>query len=249
MKGKTPGQNTLYVHGEPYIVDPGDPAVRAETDSVLDRHWKRIPDRVKRSLERASYEGPRASGVNWRDVLTPRRTLAADGTQVLNSTTETIMCPDFTFAADVMEVGDAFKYTLLGSISTVITTPGTITLRLRWGGVGGTSLAASGAFAPDPDAASTTVSYCVEWYVVTRSVGSAGSMLAMGKIVWPDYDNASLSTLGNNLGMLMAPVSAPAATGSLDTTTAKALSPTVQFSVATATTQLTNNIAILESLN
>jgi hypothetical protein len=48
--------------------------------------------------------------------------------------------------------------------------------------------------------------------------------------------------------MGVVPVSAPAAV-SIDTTIAKALSPTVQFSVATATTQLVNHIAILESLN
>ncbi len=249
MKGKRPGQNVLHFHGEDYIVNPGDPEVKAQTGSFLEQHWNRLPDRIKRSLDRASYEGPRASGVNWRDVLTPRRTLAADGAQVLNTTTETIMCPDFTFAADVMEVGDAFKYTLLGNLSTVITTPGTITFRLRWGGVGGTSLGASGAFAPDPTAASTTVTYCIEWYMVVRSVGSAGSMIAIGKIEHNDYDDASAAAIVGNLNMKLAPVSAPAATSSLDTTTAKALSPTVAFSVATATTQYTNNIAILESLN
>ena len=188
------------------------------------------------------------SAVGWRDVLTPRRVLAADGAQVLNTTSETIMCPDYTFAADSLEVGDAFKYTLFGSMSTVITTPGTITLRLRWGGVGGTSLAASGAYAPDPTAASTTLSYCVEWYVVCRSVGATGSLLAFAKIVWSDFDDATVTTLKGNLDMAMAPTSAPAAV-TVNTTTANALSPTVQFSVATATTQATNLLALLESLN
>jgi hypothetical protein len=35
----------------------------------------------------------------------------------------------------------------------------------------------------------------------------------------------------------------------IDTTIAKAISPTFQSSVATATTAMTNHIAILESLN
>jgi hypothetical protein len=41
----------------------------------------------------------------------------------------------------------------------------------------------------------------------------------------------------------------PAVVGSLDTTTAKALSVTGQFSVATATTQLTNHIRILKAIS
>lgn len=188
------------------------------------------------------------SDVKWRDVLTPARVLGANGTQVLNTTTETIMCPDFTFAADALEVGDVYQYTLWGDISTVITTPGTITFRLRWGGVGGTLLVASGAFAPDPTAASTTVTYCVEWYVVCTAVGATGSLKGFGKIEWSDYDDASAAAIVGNLNMRVAPTSAPAGV-SVDTTTAKALSPTVQFSVATATTQLTNHLAILESLN
>lgn len=207
----------------------------------------RVAEYLRLAQERPGKSGPTASGVTWRDTLTPRRVLVADGAQVLNTTSETIMCPDYTFAADALEVGDAFKYTLIGHISTV-TTPGTITFRLRWGGVGGTSLAASGAFAPDPTAAATTLSYCVEWYAVCRSTGTSGSILAAAKIEWSDYDDASTTTLKGNLDMRLAPTSAPAGV-SVDTTTAKALSPTVQFSVSTATTQLTNVFALLESLN
>jgi len=211
-----------------------------------------VPEHVQALLdlarERPGRLGPTASSVAWRDVLTPRRVLTSDGAQVLNTVTETIMVPDFSFAADSLEVGDAFQYTLFGDLSTVITTPGTITMRLRWGGVAGTVLAASGAFAPDPTAASTTLSYYVEYWVVCRATGASGSLFAMGRMQLHDFDDASATTLKGNLDMGMIPTSAPAAV-TVNTTTANALSPTVQFSVATATTQLTNHLAILESLN
>lgn len=212
-----------------------------------------IPDSIQRLLDKAAAlpgsSGPHASSVGWRDVLTPRRVMASDATQVLNTTTETIMVPDYTFAADTLEPGDAFKYTVFFDWSTVITTPGTITLRLRWGGAAGVSLAASGAFAPDPTAASTDIVGMVEWYFICRSVGATGSAYAFGRIDWGgDYDDASATALKGNLDMRLAPVTSAAAV-SIDTTTAKALSPTVQFSVATATTQLTGLLAILESLN
>ena len=220
---------------------------------MIEAQAERQPASVRSWLRKARLarmEGPlvRASGVSWRDVLTPRRVMIADGAQILNTVTETIMCPDFTFAADYMEVGDTFKYTLLGDFSGQAAA-NTHTVRLRWGGVAGTSLAASGAFAFDPTAASTTVSEMFEFWVVCRSTGTAGSMFCMGRATWNDFDDASAAALVANLNMLMIPVSAPASVGSLDTTTAKALSPTMTFSNATATIQYTNHIAILESLN
>lgn len=250
MSKRRPG--LLHSHFEDY--NPFDPQVQESGKSILDRLGGRLPDRIKRSLDLASASewatAPKGSSVGWRDVLTPRRVLSADGVQVASSTAETVMIPDFTFAADYMEVGDAFKYTLLFSWSSVITGPGTFTFRLRWGGVGGTALATSGAYAPDPTAGSTSVTGMVEYYLVTRSIGSAGSMFAIGRL-WPggDFDDASATTLKGNLDMVMVPASAPAAVGSLDTTTAKALSPTVQFTVSGATTNLTTHVGILESLN
>lgn len=208
------------------------------------------PDSVRSYLEKARKGDInfKASGVGWRDVLTPRRVLMADGTQVSNTTTETIMCPDFTFAADYFEPGDAFKYTILGNFSGQAAA-NTVTVRLKYGGVGGTAMATSGAFAFDPTAASTTVTEMFEFYFVCRSVGTSGSFFTIGRATWNDFDDASATTLKNNLDMLMIPASAPAVVSSLDTTTAKAISPTIQFSSGTATIQWTTNIAILESLN
>jgi len=231
--------------------DPSAEGILSEL-SPLDQPVE-IPPHIADLLEKAKLRpgklGPNASAVSWRDVLTPRRVVTADSAQVLNTTTETIMVPDFTFAADALEAGDVFKYTIFFDLSTVITTPGTVTFRLRWGGVGGTALAASGAIAPDPTAASTDIVGMVEWYFVARTLGATGSAYAFGRVeMGGDHDDASATALKGNLDMRMMPtVSAAAVT--INTTTANALSPTVQFSVATATTQLTGLLAILESLN
>lgn len=235
--------------------DPVDPLVIAAQKELVERNVRLVPENVKRLLEKAELASwgdlplVKASGVGWRDLLTPRRIVASDGAAISNTTSETIMTPDYTFDIDTFEVGDVFKFTLLFDHSTVITTPGTHTFRLRYGGVGGTAMATSGAFAPDPTAASTTLSEMLEYWLVCRSVGSAGSFMTMGRYTPNDFDDASATTLKGNLDMLMVPVSAPAAVGSLDTTAAKAISPTYQSSVNTATTQLTTHIALLESLN
>jgi hypothetical protein len=232
-----------------------DPEVQAHGRSLMEKLGDRMPDSVKAAMEKAAQArwgdlpAMQNSSVGWRDVLTPRRVLAASGTQISNSTSETILCPDFTFAADYFEVGDAFKYSILFEQSSVITTPGTQTYRLRYGGVAGTAMATSGAFAPDPTAAATSISMMLEFWTVCRSVGSAGSFMTMGRYTPNDHDDASATTLKGNLDMQMIPTSAPAAVGSLDTTTAKAISPTYQSSVNTAGTNATSHIAILESLN
>lgn len=212
-----------------------------------------IPESIQRLLDKAAAlpgsNGPSFSSVGWRDVLTPRRVITSDGVQVIATTTETIMVPDYTFAADSLEVGDVFKYTIFFDLSTVATTPGTVTFRLRWGGAAGTSLAASGAIAPDPTGAATDIVGMIEWYFVCRGTGASGSAYAFGRIeMGGDYDDASATALKGNLDMRMAPQTSAAAV-TINTTTANALSPTVQFSVTTATTQLTSLLAILESLN
>lgn len=232
-----------------------DPQIQEHGRGLIEQYSHRLPASTIELMKKAEQarwgELPllKASGVTWRDVLTPRRVLAASGTQISNTTTETILCPDFTFTADYFEVGDAFKYTILFEQSSVITTPGTQTYRLRYGGVAGTSMAASGAFAPDPTAAATSLTMALEFWFVCRSVGSAGSFMTIGRYTPNDHDDASATTLKGNLDMQLIPPSAPAAVGSLDTTAAKAISPTYTSSVNTAGTNATSHIAVLESMN
>src|SRR5215831_19594343 len=71
----------------------------------------------------------------------------ADGAQILNTTTETIICPDYAFSTNDSRIyqGASFSVECWFDVSNVVTTPGTLTLRLRWGGVAGTVLASTGA--------------------------------------------------------------------------------------------------------
>jgi hypothetical protein len=187
--------------------------------------------------------------LGFENVMEGYPPIVTDGTAVANSTAEAIMVPDITIPANYMEPNRTLKYTLIGKISTVITTPGTIIHRLRWGGVAGTALATSGAYAPDPTAASTDLTFWIEWLLTCRTAGATGTMFCVGTRQIADYDDATVTTIIGNLNMMLMPASAPAAVSSLDTTVAKALSPTVQFSVAGAGTTTTTMMAFLESMN
>jgi hypothetical protein len=215
----------------------------------LEDALSRAPAHVLDLLERGRREaGPfehRASMQSWNELI---YATIADGQQVLNTVTETIMVPDFTLPANYLYPGRVLRYTILGDVSTVITTPGTINFALRYGGVAGTVLANSGAFAPDPTAASTNQTCMVEFWTVCRATGAAAASYTIGRAIWGDYDDASATTIVGNLNMTMIPATAPAAVN-INTTTANALSPTVKFSVATATTQFTAHIATLEALS
>src|ERR1051325_7189445 len=97
----------------------------------------------------------------------------ADGAQIINTTSETIMCPDFTFSANDSRLyqGAGFNIRAWFDVSNVVTTPGTLTIRVRWGGVAGTVLASSGAITLSSPARSN-YSASVDIDLVWRSIGS-----------------------------------------------------------------------------
>jgi len=208
--------------------------------------FDKLPDHIKYNLEKAaeypSWQQPRGSGLGWEEVI---YTPVSDGTAI-TSATEAIMVPDFSIPAGYMTPGKILKYTLAGRVSTVITTPGVITLALRWGGVGGVVLATSGGFIPDVTAASTNLTFMVEWWTQCRTVGTAGTFMTFGRVEMPDANDADITNFVIEYNKRMAPTATMAAV-SVDTTIDKLLSATYDQSVATGT--CTTHIAILEACN
>ncbi len=174
----------------------------------------------------------------------PLASTFADGAQVAATTTETILHPVYSFAANSQYIFQGASF----DISNVVTTPGTVRFRIRWGGVAGTVLADSGTLAMDTTARANFIGHLraeLEW----RSVGSAGSAFCMGEV---GLTNVPVDAAGSPSGyypMGSAGSATPAAVGSLDTTTAKDLAVTVQFSVNTAGTQITNHMHSLIALH
>lgn len=172
----------------------------------------------------------------------------ADGTQHAASTTETIICPDFTFSAYDNRIyqGAAFNVRCWFDVSNVVTTPGTITFAIRWGGVAGTILAQTAAITMS-STARANYSGSIDADIVWRSVGSAGSAFTMGRAFLNNVPAAADSLPQGIYTMGSAGANVPAVVSSLDTTTSKALSVTADFSVNTAGTQITNHLRILSS--
>ena len=176
----------------------------------------------------------------WEELLA---TVVSDGTPVANTTSETIIFPDVTVPGNYMQDGRTVRLRAFGKLS-VTGTP-TITFKVRWGGVAGTLLATTEAITNGSGL--TTVNWELEVYIVTRSNGSAGSLLVFGTC--QVQTNASGDPTVKSNTFSVSGSDAPAAVGSLDLTTDKALSLTATWSAASASNTLTGMLYTVESLN
>jgi hypothetical protein len=206
----------------------------------LERGWMIRRDQLERLTVSSA---PQASMQSWRETL--MATTASD-TAVTTPASETVLTPGFTFPANYFYAGRCIKMTMWGMQSTVITTPGTFTVKLRAGvgGTTGTTLATSGAYAPDSVAASTQLTTYIEFYTMVRATGTAAASMTVGRM-WLGDISATAATISTQLLMHVIPTSAPA-TVNIDTTAANTWSATLTPSVTTGT--YTNLITILEAL-
>jgi hypothetical protein len=163
----------------------------------------------------------------WRQTL---MNTIADG-PTITAAAEAALVPDLNLNGGFLYPGALLKYTMFGRISTAITTPGTWTWKLRWGGAAGVSLLTTAAITPDVTAASTTVAWYFEGYVNCRSVGTSGTAMSWGKMWMNDLEDATATSLAAQLGTFVFPDTAVVST--IDTTINKALTATITPSVAT----------------
>lgn len=119
-------------------------------------------------------------------------------------------------------------------------TPGNLTISLYYGDgtdANGTILVSSAAFALT--ASQTNLSWSIDLMCRCISVGSAGSLEAVGEF------GANVAVVASTLQPIMIPASAAAAVGSLDLTAAKILSLQAKRSGSTAETIAVQDLAIV----
>jgi len=240
--------DTVMVRGRRHfelngVLVPADTAVQFK-DSL----WQRVRRWV---VPRPNFNptplGSESGGIQgWQEALD---STTADGTQISNSAVETIVCPDFNIPAYYMALGRTLRVWTFGVMSNVVTTPGTYTHSIRWGGVSGTVLAKTAAQSLDTSAHTNALWYSLN-YITVRSVGASGTFLTGG--IFGAFNLLS-SSAANLLPALMGSAGTPGSSGSaavtVDTTTAKLLSVTGTFSVNTNPTNLTCQQRIIEALN
>jgi len=163
---------------------------------------------------------------SWEEVINVQ--LAAGS--ALTAAAEALLVSDVSIPANYMYPGRVLRATLSGIASNAVTTPGTLTLRARWGGVAGTALADSGALTQNVAAQTDRVWLWQIWIVCVTS-GATGTFRTFGQICRGNCAIAAVADIAEN------PTLFPRGTNALvtvDTTIAKLLSFTAQPSLTTA---------------
>lgn len=140
-----------------------------------------------------------------------------------------------------------FRFKAAGRVSTVITTPGNLTLDIRFGAV---IVATSQAMALNI-VAQTNATWKLEWDLLIRSVGqgTAATIMHIGSWISRASLNAPAAATTTGVGTVLIPDTAPAVGTGFSTETSQVLDFFGTFSVANAANSITCHFASFESLN
>lgn len=143
--------------------------------------------------------------------------------------------------ANALQVGSQLRIAIRGRVSTVVTTPGTLTFDLRMGGV---VISAFGAMALNVNA-QTNATFDALFMAVVRAVGSAtgANALCTGAFVTRAVIGSAAVGVGSP-GELLLPDTAPAVGTGFDSSVAQALNVFATWSVAS----VSNSIQVHQSL-
>ncbi len=223
----------------------------------IEPDFERLPQHILDNLERArtadfSKSSPFLNlGQGWAQL---EGVIVSDGGP-LTAAAEAIMVPDFLLAIPrpgQSMVAVTYTYSLFGELSMAVTTPGNFQLRLRYGGLAGVLLAAGDVIAPTGTQVITKVGFELQYLVTVRTVPTLTTATAWCQGRWDcpgtlETTPASTTIMVTHLKSRMIPSNTPAVSPSIDVSAAKALSPTYQPSLTTAS--LTTHLAVVKSLN
>lgn len=177
---------------------------------------------------------------------------SVDGTALASSTTATSILPagsKFTLPSTYFDAinGKTLRIRAGGRISTVVTTPGTLTLDVRFGSV---AVFSSGAMTLNTTA-QTNVNWIYEADLTIRTVGASTSaaVLGQGKFASHAVIGSPAPTAGG-AGVHMLPYNAaPAAGTGFDSTAAQTVDFYATWSVSNASNSITLHTFSLLALN
>ena len=170
----------------------------------------------------------------------------ADSVALTNSTVATtIMAPSglATVPAGTLQTGSALKILLRGRISTLATTPGTLTFDLR---IGGIVVSALGAM-PLNITAQVNAIFELELLAVVRALGTvtAANAMVTGRFTSRALVGSVLPANGGPMTIIL-PDTAPAVGPGFDSTITMPLNVFATWSVASASNSIQTHQSIIE---
>lgn len=184
-------------------------------------------------------------GDSWVQTLIASQ---ADGTALTASTTETSLLPTsaglFLESGAANTLGNAFEFWAMGRASTVVTTPGTLTFRIKFGGTGasGSAVSNSGAIALTTTA-QTNDTWTLRGHLLVRTTGAAASCM-----YWGQFTSGILNNSITSPADFLFPPTAPAVGATFDSRASQQVDLTAQWSISNANSILCHAF-IFKSLN
>ena len=185
------------------------------------------------------------SSQSWVQTLIAQQ---VDGTALTNTVTATsIIAPaaKFTLPINFLAIGTMLRVRAKGRVSTLVTTPGTLLLEVRFGA---TTVVFSGGAMALNIAAQTNATWTLDADLVVRSIGTAATILGIGefnsRVV---IGSGAAGTAG--VGELPLPDTAPAVGTSFDSTATQVVDLFATWSVANAANSILTHVFTLECLN
>lgn len=177
----------------------------------------------------------------------------SDGAALANTVTGVSIlhgAAKYTLGANSLQnVGQMLRLTASGRISTVVTTPGTLTFEFRLGPTSNIIAATGPAFALNT-VAKVNVTWYLEWLFTLRSVGSGTGAALMHAGIWTSEAviGAPLPSAGG-AGSLMIPAGPPALGTGFDSTVGNVADLQAKWSIANVANSLQLHQYALESIN
>ena len=174
----------------------------------------------------------------------------ADGAALSNTTTATSLLPVIakpTLPANYLFAGKMFRVRATGRISTVVTTPGTLTLAFRLGSV---DVFTSGAMTLNT-VAQTNTPWIYDAIMTVRAVGATTTANRLGQGTWTSHAVIGSAAIGTGgAGIQMMPYNAAPAVGTgFDSTAAQLVDLFGTWSVNNAANSITCHQFLIEDLN
>lgn len=183
-------------------------------------------------------------GKGYSDLLVAQY---ADGTALNTSTVETsIIHPaaKITLPANYFDQpGKSFRVRAIGRISNIATTPGTLTLRLKFGSI---AVWDSGAIALNVNV-KTNVTWRLDLFATVQVLGqtTVAKLMPIGQLCTESAAGAAAGVPPD----IFLPASAPVQGGGFDSTAAQAVDLTGQWSISNAGNSIQTHLYYVEALN
>lgn len=185
----------------------------------------------------------------WQELVAPPMTAAGTGFNTF-TTAKTVIPPTslITLPANWWVVGKTLRVTVMGSVSNIVTTPGTMAFQIMMG----TIVAWTSGNIQLNATAHTTLPFTLEVVLTCRSTGitTAANLIGMGRLNGVMFTKTAAQTDGANTEtIIQVPVTAPAVGTGFDSTIANILDFWVGFSISNLGNQIQVQQYLVEALN